>query len=149
MQVLDTGMMNHFAGLQKEIIGTGNLNDIYQGKVAEHIVRQELPAARSHLLNNFFFWVRQKADATTEVDFVIHHDGKIIPIEVKSGATGTLRSLHLFMDASPHHLAVRLYNGKIKRDKITTPNGQKYVLLNLPYYLAARMEEYLYWTQTF
>lgn len=145
LQVLDTGMMNHFAGLQKEIIGTGNLNDIYQGKVAEHIVGQELLAARSHLLNSLFFWVRQKADATAEVDFVIQHDGKIIPIEVKSGASGTLRSLHLFIDTAPHRLAVRLYNGKIKLDKITTPNGKEYVLLNLPYYLAARIEDYLHW----
>lgn len=147
LQVLDTGMMNHFAGLQKEIIGTDNLDNIYQGKVAEHIVGQELLAAKSYLLNSLFFWVRQKADATAEVDFVIQYDGQIIPIEVKSGASGTLRSLHLFMDAAPHNLAVRLYNGKIKRDKITSPNGKEFVLLNLPYYLASRIEEYLHSTR--
>lgn len=148
LQVLDTGMMNHFAGLQKEIIGTDNLDNIYRGKVAEHIVGQELLAAQSHVLNSLFFWVRQKVDATAEVDFVIQYDGQIIPIEVKSGASGTLRSLHLFIDAAPHNLAVRLYNGKIKRDKLITPNGKAYTLLNLPYYLASRIEEYLHWAQT-
>ncbi|MGJ7031046.1 ATP-binding protein [Niabella hirudinis] len=149
LQVLDTGMMNHFAGLQKEIIGTNNLDNIYQGRIAEHIVGQELLAAKPHLLNNLSFWVRQKTDATAEVDFVIQHDSKIIPVEVKSGASGTLRSLHLFMDAAPHHLSVRLYNGKIKRDKVITPNGKEYTLLNLPYYLASRIEEYLSWTKIF
>ena len=148
LQVLDTGMMNHFAGLQKEIIGTDNLDNIYRGKVAEHIVGQELLAAQSHVLNSLFFWVRQKVDATAEVDFVIQYDGQIIPIEVKSGASGTLRSLHLFIDAAPHNLAVRLYNGKIKRDKLITPNGKAYTLLNRPYYLASRIEEYLHWAQT-
>lgn len=148
LQVLDTGMMNHFAGLQKEIIGTDNLDNIYQGKVAEHIVGQELLAAQSYVLNSLFFWVRQKVDATAEVDFVIQYDGQIIPIEVKSGASGTLRSLHLFIDAAPHNLAVRLYNGKIKRDRLITSNGKEYVLLNLPYYLASRTEEYLHWAQT-
>jgi predicted AAA+ superfamily ATPase len=148
LQVLDTGMMNHFAGIQKEIIGTSNLDNIYQGKIAEHIVGQELLAAKSNVLNNLSFWVRQKADATAELDFVIQHDGLIIPIEVKSGSSGTLRSLHLFMDAAPHQFAVRLYNGKVKVDKITTQNGKEYLLLNLPYYLGAQIEKYLTWMKT-
>jgi uncharacterized protein len=148
LQILDTGMMNHFAGLQKEIIGTNNLDNIYQGKIAEHIVGQELLATKSNVLNNLNFWVRQKADATAELDFVIQYDGLIIPVEVKSGSSGTLRSLHNFMDAAPHHFAVRLYNGKVKVDKITTQNGKEYLLLNLPYYLGAQIEKYLTWMKT-
>lgn len=148
LQVLDTGMMNHFAGLQKEIIGTSDLDNIYQGKIAEHIVGQELLATNSNVLNNLNFWVRQKTDATAELDFVIQHDGLIIPVEVKSGSSGTLKSLHLFMDAAPHHFAVRLYNGKVKVDKISTLNGKEYLLLNLPYYLGAHIKKYLKWMET-
>ncbi|OQP59582.1 AAA family ATPase [Niastella vici] len=148
LQLLDTGMMNHFVGLQKDIIGTSNLDNIYQGKIAEHIVGQELLASKSNVLNNLNFWVRQKAEATAELDFVIQHDGLIIPIEVKSGSSGTLRSLHLFMDAAPHRFAVRLYNGKVKVDTITTPTGKEYLLLNLPYYLGAQIEKYLTWVKT-
>lgn len=145
LQVLDTGMMNHFAGLQKEIIGTTDLDNVYQGKVTEHIVGQELLASKSNLLNNLNFWVRQKTDATAEVDFVLQHNGFIIPVEVKSGASGTLRSLHVFMDAAPHNLAVRLYNGKVKIDKLTTIKGKDYQLLNLPYYLSTHIGKYLDW----
>lgn len=148
LQVLDTGMMNYFAGIQKEIIGTIDLDNIYQGKVAEHIVGQELLASKFNILSGLNFWVRQKADATAEVDFVIQHDGEIIPIEVKSGATGSLRSLHVFMDAAPHSLAIRLYNGKVKTDQITTLSGKKYQLLNLPYYLGAQIEKYLDWIKS-
>lgn len=145
LQVLDTGMMNYFAGIQKEIIGTTDLDNIYQGKVAEHIVAQELLASRYNLLNNLNFWVRQKIDATAEIDFVMPYNGLIIPIEVKSGSSGTLRSLHLFMDAAPHDIAVRLYNGKVKIDKLTTANGKNYRLLNLPYYLCQHIERYISW----
>lgn len=145
LQVLDTGMMNHFAGLQKEMIGTSNLDNMYQGKIAEHIVGQELLASRSNVLNNLNFWVRQKVDATAEVDLVIQYDGLIIPVEVKSGSSGTLKSLHIFMDAAPHDIAVRLYNGKVKLDHINTLNGKKYRLLNLPYYLTMHIDKYIDW----
>lgn len=138
-------MMNHFAGLQKEMIGTNNLDNIYQGKIAEHIVGQELLASESNVLNNLNFWVRQKVDATAEVDLVIQYDGLIIPVEVKSGSSGTLKSLHIFMDTAPHDIAVRLYNGKVKLDQINTSVGKKYRLLNLPYYLAMHIDKYLDW----
>lgn len=141
-------MMNYFAGLQKEIIGTTDLDNIYQGKIAEHVVAQELLASRYNLLNNLNFWVRQKIDATAEIDFVMQYNGLIIPIEVKSGSPGTLRSLHLFMDAASHDIAVRLYNGKIKIDKVTTANGKDYRLLNLPYYSCQHIERYINWMDT-
>lgn len=148
LQVLDTGMMNHFAGLQKEIIGIANLDNIYQGKIAEHMVAQELLASKSNVLNNLNFWVRQKVDASAEIDFVMQYDGLVVPVEVKSGASGTLRSLHVFMDAAPHDIAVRLYSGKLKIDKVTTTNGKVYSLLNLPYYLSPYIEKYLDWMRT-
>ncbi|TCS86831.1 hypothetical protein EDD80_106142 [Anseongella ginsenosidimutans] len=78
----------------------------------------------------------------------MQHNGNIIPIEVKSGSTGSLRSLHAFMDTAPHNLAVRLYNGKLKTDHIFTLNGKKYLLLNLPYYLGGQIENYLDWVKS-
>jgi predicted AAA+ superfamily ATPase len=147
LQVLDTGMMNHFAGLQKEIVGTRDLDNVYQGKIAKHIVGQELLAARFNVLNNLHFWVREKSNTAAEVDFVIPYDGLIIPVEVKSGASGRLRSLHLFMDAAPHNLAVRLYNGPVKVDHVSTLEGKEYLLINLPYYLSAHIEKYLDWVR--
>jgi hypothetical protein len=140
-------MMNHFAGLQKEIVGTRDLDNVYQGKIAKHIVGQELLAARFNVLNNLHFWVREKSNTAAEVDFVIPYDGLIIPVEVKSGASGRLRSLHLFMDAAPHNLAVRLYNGPVKVDHVSTLEGKEYLLINLPYYLSAHIEKYLDWVR--
>ena len=72
-------------------------------------------------------------------------EGNIIPVEVKSGHTGRLRSLHLFMDRAPHQMAVRLYAGNLKKEAVRTLAGKGYTLLSLPYYLAGKIEDYLQW----
>jgi uncharacterized protein len=147
LQVLDTGLMNRFAGLQASLLGIASLNNLYEGKVVEHIVGQELLARKSNILNEIYFWVREKKDAEAEVDFVVAFEDKIIPLEVKSGAVGRLKSLHQFMERVPHNLAIRLYSGKLNFHAAETPNGKKFHLLNLPYYLISRLDDYLYWFQ--
>lgn len=53
------------------------------------------------------------------------------------------------MDAADHKMAVRIYGGQLKVDEIATPNGKQYMLINLPYYVAAKVEDYLglYWNE--
>jgi len=48
------------------------------------------------------------------VDFLIQYETLLVPVEVKSAATGRLRSLHQFIDRAPHHYAVRIYSGKLE-----------------------------------
>jgi uncharacterized protein len=81
------------------------------------------------------------------VDFIVPFEDKIIPIEVKSGATGTLKSLHQFMEMAPHNMAVRLYAGELNIHSPTTPSGKQFHLLNLPYYLTSQLDNYLKWFQ--
>lgn len=145
LHVLDTGMLNYFVGLQQEILGTTDLNNVYQGMVIEHIVGQELLAKQYSALRGLAFWVREKTTSVAEVDYLLSYKEKLIPIEVKSGATGTLRSLAMFMDMAPHSMAVRLYAGEILLSTITTPKGKTFNLLNLPYYLVSQIEKYLQW----
>jgi len=145
LHVLDTGMLNYFVGLQQEILGTTDMNNVYQGMVIEHIVGQELLARQYSALRGLAFWVREKTTSAAEVDYLFSYKEKLIPIEVKSGATGTLRSLAMFMDMGPHSMAVRLYAGEILFSTITTPEGKTVNLLNLPYYLVSQIEKYLQW----
>jgi len=147
LQVLDTGMLNYFVGLQKEILGTVDLNDVYQGMVIEHIVGQELLARQYSALHGLTFWVRDKAGASAEVDFLFAYEGKLVPIEVKAGATGKMRSLFQFMEMAPHALAVRLYAGELLVSTVQTPNGKPFYLLNLPYYLVSQLPAYLTWLE--
>ena len=148
LQLLDTGLMNYFAGIQSEILGATNLNVIYKGMVAEHIVGQELLSVKSNVLAQLAFWVREKVQSDAEVDYIYAHNGKVIPIEVKSGATGRLRSLHAFMDRSDQDIAIRYYAGEYRMETIKTLNNKSYRLLNLPYFLASQTENYLDWAKT-
>jgi len=81
------------------------------------------------------------------VDYLQVFKGQLIPIEVKSGATGTLRSLHQFMDLAPHPLAVRFYAGDLEIATISTTGQKTYYLLSLPYFLVSQLEQYLEWFQ--
>lgn len=145
LQILDTGLLNYFVGIQKEIIGTDDLNRIYQGKLIEHLIGQELLAFQYNALSALHFWVREKKESTAEVDYLFQYDGLIIPIEVKSGKEGTLKSLHSFMDIAPHNFAIRFYAGALNITDAITQNGKQYKILNLPYYLGSQIEKYFAW----
>ena len=60
LHFLDTGLINYFVECPEELFGTKDLNSVYEGKVAEHIVGQELIAESQTFLNKIQFWVRKK-----------------------------------------------------------------------------------------
>lgn len=82
------------------------------------------------------FWIREKKQSSSEVDLVYSMNSKLIPIEVKSGTTGSLKSLHQFVERAPHHYAVRMYAGEYEVINTKTPNGKQYTLMNLKYLLS-------------
>lgn len=145
LQILDSGLLNYFVGIQKDIIGTKDLNSIYQGTLIEHLTGQELLAFQYKALSSLHFWVREKKESNAEVDFIYLFDGQIYPIEVKSGKEGKLKSLHLFMDQTTHNIAIRFYSSDLKITESITPNGKKYRLLNLPYFMVSQIESYIEW----
>lgn len=145
LHILDTGLINYFAGLQKELFGTKDLDSFYEGKIAEHIVGQELLAEGQSIIKRVGFWVREKKQSSAQVDYVIPFNNYLIPIEVKKGKAGKLRSLHEYIDRAPHSYAVRIYSGKLSIDTVRTIKGKKYFLLNLPFYLVGRINNYLDW----
>ena len=71
--------------------------------------------------------------------------GLTIPIEIKSGSTGSLKSLHLFIDAVDHPYAIRMYAGTFNVEKAVTPNKKPYLLMNLPYYTGTSLPQYVEW----
>ena len=143
LQLVDTGMVNYFSGIQGELITVNDLNDSYKGRIAEHITGQELLTLSDSVLYKLNYWTRENKDASAEVDFVWQHKNKIIPIEVKSGKAGKLRSLHQFVNRSPHNFAVRIYSGKFSVENAVTIAGKKYKLINLPFYLIHKLPKYL------
>ncbi len=140
---LDCGLVNYAANVQKEVFGAADILDAWRGKIAEQIVAQELLALDNRVSNQRNFWVRNKKDSNAEVDFVLQKDSKVIPIEVKSGHNARLKSLHLFMDEVSHDIAVRVWSKPLSIDEVTTQNGKKFRLINLPFYYIGVLEKIL------
>jgi len=131
---LDTGLVNFAAGIQKEVFSTSDIQDVWRGRIAEHIVAQELLASSDSLLHHRAYWRRDKQGSDAEVDFVYPYNSLAIPIEVKSGLNSKLKSLHLYMETAPHDLAVRVWSKPFSVDEVTTQSGKKFRLINVPFY---------------
>ncbi|MCK5879336.1 MAG: ATP-binding protein [Holophagae bacterium] len=143
LQFLDTGLLCAAVGLQGRLFEPVELNAVYNGILAEHIVGQELLGI-SDGSSVPVFWVREKRQANAEVDFLLKYKSRVIPVEVKSGKPGSLRSLHAFIEQSGITTAVRLYSGGFHVQEAVTPVQRvRYTLHNLPLYMASRLLEYL------
>jgi len=142
LQMLDTGLVNYVAGLGKELFVSEFIEDNYKGKIAEYIVGQELMTLSESVRHRLNFWVAG-SKSSAEIDFVWSHKDLLIPIEVKSGPTGRLRSLHSFMDQAPHQYAIRFYSGIYKIEEAFTLKGKKFTLINLPFYMTHLINQVL------
>ena len=138
---LDTGLVNYYAGVRNEVFNIESIMSSWKGRIAEHIVAQELLTLNHEFGNRRNYWVRDKVDASSEIDFVYQHENKIIPIEVKSGVNSKLRSLHQYMDRTPHDIAIRVWTERFSIDNVTTPNGKAFRLVNIPFYYVGQIEK--------
>jgi uncharacterized protein len=140
---LDIGLVNFATGTQYEVFSAHDISAAWRGISAEIVVGQELLAYETSILGKRYFWTRESKNAVAEIDFLYAFKGKLIPIEVKSGEKGTLKSLHAYMDLAPHSVAIRIWNKKMISDEITLPSGKTYTLLSIPYYLISRLDDIL------
>jgi predicted AAA+ superfamily ATPase len=143
LQLIDTGIVNYATGLMGELVFTQNINDVYRGKIAEHIVGQEFLTTSYLASNKLQFWVRDKNESDAEVDYILPWKEFLVPIEVKSGSIGKLRSLQQFMELSMCPVAVRVWQGKQSIEKVKTLAGKEFSLINMPFYLAHRLSKEL------
>ncbi len=78
------------------------LQHVNKGKIAEAFIGQELLAYSSFSTRpSLHYWQRMSVGSSAEVDYVIASGQNIIPIEVKGGKGGTLRSMHSFLQSRP------------------------------------------------
>jgi len=145
LQFLDTGLVNYSLGIQLEMLAMDDLNSAYKGAVIPHLITQELISLQSISSHKPNFWVREKSQSNAEVDLLFTHQDLVIPIEIKSGSTGSLKSLHQFIDAADHPYAIRMYAGAFNIEKAITPSQKPYLLMNLPYYAGTALPQYVEW----
>jgi predicted AAA+ superfamily ATPase len=102
---LDVGLMQNALGVQDSIILDDSVMQINAGSIAEQFVAQELLAcADPYADKKLHFWAREARGSNAEVDFLIEIEGMPIPVEVKAGARGSLKSMRLFLKEYPQTL---------------------------------------------
>ena len=124
-------------------LAKGDVTLVNSGAVAEQFVGQHLlhsgPGYEAPALH---YWAREARNSAAEVDYVIAVGRRIVPVEVKAGATGSLKSLHQFLREKRSDLALRL-NAEppsLLQEAKRLPDGaaMRYRLLSLPLYLAGQ-----------
>ncbi len=145
---LDIGLMNAICGLDwRTISQIDEIKLINQGAIAEQFIGQHLQAMLADKPNRELnYWLREGRSSNAELDFVIGAGGIAVPIEVKSGATGSLKSLHQFMGSKQASLAIR-FDTQLPTihhiDTVINTNKRrqqvKYPLISLPLYLVERL----------
>jgi hypothetical protein len=112
--MLDIGLLQSLCQVRVDLeLREHNLLAMYRGKLAEQFVAQELIAGHS---SELFYWAREARGSNAEVDYLVVRNGRIVPVEVKSGAGGSLRSLYRMLDTyadCPEGLV--LYSGTYAR----------------------------------
>ncbi|MDF1827382.1 MAG: DUF4143 domain-containing protein [Legionellaceae bacterium] len=125
-----------------------DLTWVNKGGLSEQVVGQLLKALEpSYKEAHLYYWLREQKGSSAEIDYLLQHEGRIIPIEVKAGSTGSLKSLHYFMHVKGLKQAVRINadhpSAVVVDTKIHTGEAVKYLLLSLPFYLIGQLHRLL------
>ena len=97
--LVDVGLMQRLSGMPADAeYGKSSLQAMCSGALAEQFVGQELVAA---LGDEVYCRLRPQKSSAAEVDHVVASGGRAVPIEVKCGPAGRLRSLHLLLRECP------------------------------------------------
>jgi len=136
---LDIGLAMHIMGMKNiDIKDLEELSWANKGALAEQICGQLLYSKQSYENDVLYFW-QQTGSGTGEIDYLIQEGIKIIPIEVKAGTSGSMKSLHGFMYDKELNSAIRfdLNKPSIQKVDVKTNKGDKvnYDLLSLPLYM--------------
>jgi predicted AAA+ superfamily ATPase len=81
---------------------------VNRGKMAEMFVALEiLKNASPYDDAKLFYWHKESKNSNAEVDYVVQYRNRILPIEVKSGKSGSMASLRMMMESKNLTLGVR------------------------------------------
>ena len=98
--IVDIGLMRYLTGMPMDVeYHKPNLLNIYRGAMAEQYVGQERVVSQN---KDIYYWSRRAKSSSAEVDYLAVIRGKIFPIEVKSGSSGRLKSMHLCLHNYPN-----------------------------------------------
>lgn len=124
--LLDVGLLSAMCNISAKAVITDNeLFSDFQGAFTENYVAQELAVQPLSL----YYWV---SEGRAEVDFILEHNSKIIPLEVKAGISRKKKSLLVYDEKYHPALLLRASLLNLKKD------GK---VANLPLYFIAQLQK--------
>ena len=154
MLLLDTGLMLRLLNMTTgdiseltEQILTSDITDLVnKGPMAEMIAGLELLHYRTpNIRHDLYYWTRQAKNAQAEVDYISSYRQTVLPIEVKAGVQGGMKSLWFFMREKRLTNAVRcsLENFGAFDYEDNQDGGAKRHVLVCPLYAISQLEALL------
>jgi len=144
--MLDIGLISTQLGLSSaKSSEVKNIIFSNKGGLAEQFVGQQLRAAQAPLSDPQLFYWQRTGGRQGEIDYIIQHGNSVVPIEVKFGKAGSMKSLHHFMAEKNCDFAVRCNINRplVENLKIKTTTGSQvsYRLLSIPVYMTERIHD--------
>jgi len=143
--MLDCGLCCTSLGLSlHQLRSVSEISMINSGGMAEQLVGQLLRTVTpAYIPPTLYYWQRGKKGAEAEIDYIIQHEDQVVPVEVKAGTTGTLKSLHQFVKEKKKTIAIRI-NSDLPRlglvqVKDSLGSSIEYNLLSIPFYLLGQI----------
>ncbi len=137
---LDIGLMCAALNLNLLDLAKDDFKLVNNGALAEQFIGQHLMYAGAYFETPaLYYWMREAKSAAAEVDYLIVSGQQVIPVEIKAGKSGSLKSLHQFLKEKNRSLGLRLNadTPSLLNEKSNLTDGTtiNYQLLSLPLYL--------------
>ncbi len=97
--MFDHGLFQRILGLNlSEHLLANDFSAINKGNIAEQFAGTEIiKNSPNHGKTQLYYWQRETPGSHAEVDYILQSEGRILPFEIKSGTSGKMQSLHLFL----------------------------------------------------
>lgn len=106
----DCGIFQQIAGLRiSDILISENISMMNKGNIAEAFAGIEMMKySHTYEKRQLYYWHREKRGSSAEVDYLLEKEGCVVPVEVKSGSTGKMQSLNLFINEKKSKEGIRI-----------------------------------------
>ena len=123
---LDIGLFHAINGIYSETAKEEDFTAIFKGAVAEQFAGQELIACQSpYTKAELYYWGRDTKNSTAEIDYLIVKEAHVVPVEIKSGPTGRMKSMHMFIEKYHSETALKISQATFRNES---------PIVSLPFY---------------
>ena len=108
--ILDTGLLltllsNSVGGniqISTEILASTAADLVNKGSLAEMVAGCEIiKYLKPNIKQDLYYWENLTKNASSEVDYILSYNMQIVPLEIKAGIGGKMKSLRYFMEKKP------------------------------------------------